>query len=115
MPSHERLRRAFVALHLVLGLGLFILSARAAVGAPADSHVLPLAGLEAVAAILFLLPRTLRLGAGLLMATLAVAIVLHVLRGEWPGALPIYAAAVLFVAVHGSAYRPRVSDPAAAR
>jgi hypothetical protein len=115
MSQHAHLRRAFVACHLTLGLTLLVLSLSAVAGAGrTDRHVLVLGSLEAIGAILFLLPRYTRVGAGLLLATLSAAIAIHAARGQFPGALLVYAAGVAFVAVHGSAYGIRPSTPSAA-
>lgn len=59
-------------------------------------------GFEAVAALLFLAPRTMRLGAVGLLATFAFAFLLHAGRWQFRGDLLVYAAAVGFVAVHGA-------------
>jgi hypothetical protein len=53
---------------------------------------------EVVAGLLFLAPRTLALGSGLLLAVLAFVAILHGAEGEWPpAAFLIYAAAVSVV------------------
>jgi hypothetical protein len=110
MTHPELLRRVFVALHLALGSTLLVGGLMAAVGADRrDPHALVLGSVETLAAVLFLLPRTLRLGAALLLVTLAAAFTIHLLRGEWPGGLVIYAVGVAFVAVHGSGYQRRPS------
>lgn len=57
---------------------------------------------EALGAVAFLMPRTLRLGALLLLITIVPAVVLHAARGEWRPDLLVYAAGVLLVAVHES-------------
>jgi hypothetical protein len=114
-------RRAFIVFHLTLGVVLLILSVmtlRSAIapgaGGP-DHHVAILAGVEALAALLFLLPGTLRVGSAGLLLVFAVAIVFHALRGEFPGPLLIYAAGTAFVMAHGSAWgrQPDASEPAA--
>jgi uncharacterized membrane protein YphA (DoxX/SURF4 family) len=60
---------------------------------------------ETVSALLFLLPRTLRLGAAGLVLSCGVALVVHLSLGQWRGDLVLYIVAVLFVAAHGPAYR----------
>ena len=110
MNPRERLRRAFVCFHIVLGVVLLIGSVQTVLGiGQRDLHALILGSVESLAAILFLIPRTLRLGAVLLLGVLAAAFLIHLHRGEWPGSLLIYAAGVAFVAVHGSAYRSRLA------
>ena len=53
---------------------------------------------EIVAALLFLIPATKRVGGWLLLGVFAVAIALHVLHGEWGfGGLVVYATAVWVV------------------
>ncbi len=104
------LRRAFLAFHLTLGIVVFILSVttlhhalRAADGLRSH-HLAILAGVEALSAILFLIPGTLRIGGVGLLLTFAAAIVVHALRGEFPGPVLIYAAGTVLVIVHGSAW-----------
>jgi uncharacterized membrane protein YphA (DoxX/SURF4 family) len=52
--------------------------------------------------LLFLIPRTLRIGAVGLLVTFAVAFVAHAHQREFRGELLLFAAVVLFVAVHGA-------------
>lgn len=105
MPP-RRLVRAFVAQWWTAGLLLLVWSAQTAQTALAagrghNPHVALLGLVEAAAAVLFLIPRTMRLGAAALLLTLGVALVAHALQGEFRGDLLFYGAAVLFVAVHG--------------
>lgn len=115
MKQHQHLRQAFVGFHLTLGLTLLVQSL-SAVARPgrSDPHVLVLGALEALAAVLFLMPRLMRVGAALLLVSLAAAMAIHATRGQFPGALLVYAAGVIFVAVHGTAYdvRSRVASAA---
>ncbi len=104
------LRRAFLAFHLTLGIVVFILGVttlhhalRGADGTRSH-HLAILAGVEAISAILFLIPGTLRIGGVGLLLTFAAAIVVHTLRGEFPGPVLIYAAGTVLVMVHGSAW-----------
>jgi hypothetical protein len=54
-----------------------------------------LAVVEIVAALLFLIPATARVGGWLLLGVFAIAVALHALHGEWGfGALLVYATAV---------------------
>jgi predicted secreted protein len=101
-----RLLRSFLALWWVVGIGLLALSVRTVAlaferGQVLDPHMALIGGVEAAAAILFLVPRTLRAGAAGLLLTIAIAWLAHA-HGQlvrWD--LAIDAAAVLFVAVHG--------------
>ena len=99
------LRRSFTAFHWVLGLGIFWLSVQTLAWAARNTkhpnpHIIALAGAEAIGALLFLLPVTLRVGAALLLLTIASAAVVHGLMGEWRIDLLIYAAGVWLVATH---------------
>jgi hypothetical protein len=100
--------RQFVVLYVTLGLVVLIQSVETAVAAvrgtipPADQHhALILGTLETIAAVLFLVPRTMRLGADLLLVIFGLAFVLHALRGDPPLTLLVYGAAALFVRTHG--------------
>jgi hypothetical protein len=99
--------RAFFGLWWTAGGVIVFLSARTlwrAASEPGLSHrphVMLLAGVEAIAALLFLIPRTLRLGVTGLLLTFATAFVAHLVQGQFPAELLTYAAAVSFVGVHG--------------
>jgi hypothetical protein len=101
-----------VAFHLVLGGGLLIGSVQTLLealptGGPAHLHLALLAGVEALGAALFLLPRTLRVGAALLLLTIVVAFLAHGVQGHWRWDLAIFAAGTWFVAVHGPGWGER--------
>lgn len=107
MPP-RRLVLAFLALWGTLGLVVFVASVQTCVAAlngtlhgAAPMHVALLAGVEAVAAALFLVPKTVRLGGIGLLITFAVALIAHALAGEFPIILLLYAAGTVFVLVHG--------------
>lgn len=53
-----------------------------------------------MAALLFLIPRSMRIGAYGLLAILGVGFVAHAVRGEHAADLRVYLAAVYFVLVH---------------
>jgi uncharacterized membrane protein YphA (DoxX/SURF4 family) len=99
------LARAFVVLWWTLGLVIFYLSVHTLVqgtnSSPRDLHAIIIGGLEAVAALLFIVPRTTRIGAMGLLAIIALAFAVHVLSGEFRAPFLVYAAGVLFVLVHG--------------
>jgi uncharacterized membrane protein YphA (DoxX/SURF4 family) len=100
------LLRSFLALWMVTGLILLTASAvtvlQAWPGSPhANAHLVLLGGIEVVAALLFVSPRTTRIGAVGLLATIGVAFVVHTARGEFRGDLVVYGVAIVFVMVHG--------------
>ena len=103
---------AMAALQLALGIIVGIESALFAFSASTSRHLANLGfpawtgaviGVsELVAALLFLLPISKRAGGYALLAIFAIAIVLHVLHGEYNvGPLAIYAAAVWAVMADG--------------
>lgn len=105
MPP-QRLMRSFLFLWVATGIALFygsIETARSAFASagPLNPHLVVLASVEAAAAILFLIPRTMRLGAIGLLATIFIAFGVHVVLHEFRGDLLLYGAAVLFICVHG--------------
>ena len=106
MPS-RKLMRAFVLLWWTLGVVLLVGSVQTVQSFWHHSPVVLLGGVEAVAAVLFLVPQTLRLGAAALLLTLAVALLLHLTMHELRWDLLLYASGVYFVAVHGSLSRPQ--------
>lgn len=112
MPSRPLLR-SFLALWLVAALVLLIGSIETVregllAGAHVNPHLVLLGGVEAIAAALFLVPRFMRTAAAALLATIAIAFVAHIaLLGQFRGDLLVYAAVVLFVAVHGPLTTPQ--------
>jgi hypothetical protein len=102
---NDRVRQAFVAFHLTLGLALLWASVHTVLHlGPTDLHARIIGTIEAVGAAAFLIPATLRLGAALLLLSLIGALVVHAAAGEFRPDLLVYAAGVLLVALHGSAY-----------
>ncbi len=101
-------RRAFIAFHLTLGVVVLLeslITVLHAISAGHPSRALALfAGTEVIAALLFLLPATLRAGARALLLIFAAAIAFHGLHGELQATLLVYAAGVVLVMVHGSAF-----------
>ena len=115
MSESERIRRAFLIFHLMLGLALLWGSVHTLLHlGPTDLHARIVGSIEAVGAVLFLIPRTLRLGGGLLVLSIVGAILVHAGMGDWRPDLLVYAAGVVLVIVHGSAYRHVPSVPSAA-
>lgn len=119
MPAAD-VRRAFIVLHSVLGLGLLVATLQTLVHMMRDHggpglHLGFVIAVEAIGAVLFMIPRTLRVGAIALLIVLVGGFAAHLTRGELEVQLLIYAAAVWFVLIHGAAWggRPRASDLAA--
>jgi uncharacterized membrane protein YphA (DoxX/SURF4 family) len=106
VSESERMRRAFLIFHVTLGLALLWSSVHTVLHlGPRDHHARMIGSIEAVGALAFLVPRTLRTGAALLLLSLVGAILVHAGRSEWRPDLLVYAAGVVLVAAHGSAYR----------
>jgi hypothetical protein len=98
--------RAFVVQWWTIGIVLLYLSLKTVHAGLAgagghDTHLVVVGGFEALAAVLFLIPRTLRIGAFGLLMVLALVFLIHVFRLQFRGDILVYAAVVLFVAVHG--------------
>jgi hypothetical protein len=105
MPE-QNTARAFLALWWTLGILLVAYSVQTAwhslaASSGIDVHVAILASAEAIAGLLFLMPKTMRAGGVCLLAVFALALVLHGMKGEFESQLLIYAVAVSFVMVHG--------------
>ena len=103
------LRRSFAAFHITLGIVVLVESLRTVFAVsqghdanPLGSHLAILAGAEAIAAVLFLVPKTLKAASIALLLIFAFAIVVHGIQREL--GLLVYAAGVLFVSVHGSTF-----------
>jgi hypothetical protein len=94
------MHRAIAALRIVLGIVVLVQSVQALLPRGTGLHssllarVLPvLAGVEILGALLMLVPRTARVGAGVLIGVFAAAILLHGLHGDWNvGGLVVYTA-----------------------
>lgn len=116
MPDRS-LGRSFITLHLTLVLVALVQSGEAlhhAIGALAEHrHLVLFGGLQLLAALLFIVPRTLRLGGAVLVVVFAHAALYEAVNGEFPAASLVYVAAALFVTVHGSAWHPRGVEPSA--
>ena len=105
MPSRA-LMRSFLVLWFLTGFVLLVASivtvqGALGAGAHANPHIVLLGAIEAVGALAFMIPRLLRVGAGLLLATIAIAFAVHATLGQWRGDLLMYGAAVAFIAIHG--------------
>lgn len=105
-------RRAFILLHVALGLGLLVGTGQTLLhmitehGGP-GLHLGFVIALEGIGAVLFLIPRTLRVGAIALLIVLLGSFTFNLTRGELEVQLLIAAAAVWFVSVHGAAWSVR--------
>jgi hypothetical protein len=102
-------RRAFILFHAVLGLGLLIMGLQALAHALHEldgrhGHLALVGGLEAIGAVLFLIPATLRWGGAALLVVLLGGFIMHLTRGEWVLEHLTFAAGVWFVMVHGAAW-----------
>lgn len=95
----------FTALWWLTGAVLFILSAMtvwSARGSRHDIHALVVGAIEAVGAVLFLFPSSMRFGSALLLLALGVAFVVHAILGQFRADLLVYAAVVVFVGSNGA-------------
>jgi hypothetical protein len=107
MPPRS-LVRSFLLLYFVTGLVVLLLGVLTAWqalqghGHPQDRiHAVVLGSVEAVAAILFLVPRAVRWGAAGLLGVFAIALAIHALQGSVRWDLLVYAVVVYFVREHG--------------
>jgi uncharacterized membrane protein YphA (DoxX/SURF4 family) len=111
MPPRSLLR-GFLALWMLTGLMLFIgavftlRNVTQPAGHP-NPHIALIGAVEAVAALLFLIPRTMRIGAVGLIVTIGAALAVHTIVGEFRGDLIVYGAVVTFVAIHGALTGPQ--------
>src|SRR5689334_12252117 len=103
------LRRSFVLFHVTLAVVVLIESVMTVVHSLHSqteshlNHILPwFAGIEALAAVMFLIPQTLKIGGAILLLIFLTAIIVHGPADGMP--LIVYAAGIVFVMAHGSAY-----------
>ena len=114
----QNVRRAFIVFHVTLAIVVLVQSVVTlvhAVHSPMEGHigmVLPwFAGLEALAALLLLIPKTLKIGGWLLIVIFLAAIAYHGPLYEAP--LFVYLAGVIFIMIHGAAYQPEEESDSA--
>ena len=105
MPP-QKLMRSFLILWLVTGVVLLVASletVNSALRTPAHAnpHLVVLGAVEALAAALFLIPRSMRVGAIGLLVTIFTAFAVHTALHEFRGDLLLYAATVFFILIHG--------------
>lgn len=105
------LRRTFIAFHLTLGIVVLIQSLGTvlhSIGLDKIQHanivLVVFAAIEALAALLFLLPATMRLAGVTLLLIFGIAIIFHGVHGQFLSTLFVYGAGVAFVMAHGSAF-----------
>ena len=113
MLKNFSMKIAFIIFHLTLGIVVFVESIftvmhalNANNGQLGNHHLALFAGTEALAALLFLFPATLKVGGVSLLVIFAIAIVMHGLHSALP--LLVYAAGIIFVMAHGSAYGKKI-------
>jgi hypothetical protein len=108
-------RRALVLFLATLGVVVFGESVRTAVrasgahGGHGNPHLLVLASVEAVGAVLFLGRPTRRIGGALMLLTFAIAFAFHAAHGEPNWTLLVYAAGVVLVLAENGAPLPSSS------
>jgi|SRR5689334_24410549 len=111
--SSSLLRWSFIAFHLILGLGLLTYSIETLIHALAPenmhshAHYAVIAGVEAIGAVLFLLPRVSRVGAIVLVVVVGLAFVAHGLQGQLRPDLAIYTAGAWLVYAMGGGWPSR--------
>lgn len=110
---NRTLAQVLAAFRVVLGASLLYGSATTAIASAVNAgvnhagriHVLLLASVEALGALLLLLPRTRQAGAVLLLLTIGLAFLLHLVRRELRPDLLVYLVGVVLVAVHDRSTR----------
>jgi hypothetical protein len=112
MPP-QSLMRSFLFLWLVTGVILLVgsletVSSAFRSSAHANPHLVVLGSAEAMAAALFLVPRSMRLGAIGLLGTISTAFAVHTALHEFRGDLLLYAATVSFILIHGPLTREQL-------
>ena len=105
--NHKTIRTAFIGFHFTLAIVVLLQSVWGVQHAlsTANHALLVLAIVEILAAIVFMIPQTVRLGGLVLLSVFAIAFSIHLLHGELDLRLLVYAAGTLFIIVHGSAFQ----------
>lgn len=112
--NHKTIRIAFIGFHFTLAIVVLLQSVWGVKHAlnTANHALLALAIVEALAAIIFLIPQTTRLGGLVLLLVFATAFSVHFLHyGESELGLLVYAAGTLFIIIHGSAFQENRTTP----
>jgi hypothetical protein len=102
---NQSLRRSFVGFHLTLAGVVFVQSLLTAYNAllvepDANWLLFSLASVEAVAALLFVIPVTLMFGGIVLCLVFFVAFTIHAIVGEFELQLLVYGAGTVFILFH---------------
>ena len=113
---HLSENRSIIVFHVTLAVVVFLLSVITANGAlklegAAEPNWLLfiLASTEAIAALLFLIPRTTVIGGYLLIVIFVIAFLLHLTIGEYQLPLLIYATGTYFIISHVKAGEPKLN------
>jgi membrane-associated HD superfamily phosphohydrolase len=119
MPP-QRLMRSFLFLWLVTGVVLLVgsletVNSALRSSAHANPHLVVLGSVEALAAALFLVPRSMRVGAIGLLVTIFTAFAVHTALHEFRGDLLLYAATVSFIVIHGPLTREQLQHTISSR
>ena len=100
----NRSRFISLAFHYTLGIVVFILSIQTVYHSVSREHLehhdillAALAGVEALAALLFLFPKTLKIGGYILVVIFSFALIFHGLQGDFGWPLLVYLTGVLYV------------------
>ena len=92
--------RAATGLYVALGL-IFVVEAvmtlRHALSVHHDGHLALVAATQGIGALLFIWPRTIRIGACILVCLFLISAVVHAVRGEFAAEHLVAAIAVLFI------------------
>lgn len=109
-------RRALVVLHLTLGVVAAIDAAWALLHALEDlgdhAHYAAIAGVQLAAALLFLVPRTVRVGGWILVVIFGIGALVRAWHFDFAGPFFVYAAAALYLTLRGGGWS-RGGDAAA--
>ncbi|MFI5207409.1 MAG: hypothetical protein ACHQU8_07785 [Gemmatimonadales bacterium] len=106
---NQSLSRALTAFRIVLAVCLLYGSVETAVHGAVNMggghgashfHLFLLGSIEAIGALLLLVPRLIQAGAVILVLTIAIALLVHTIRGELRPDLVIYLAGAVLVFVH---------------
>jgi hypothetical protein len=110
--TEANVRQLFIVLYVAFGIILAVEGIMTLTHAVPDRNTLHVAfgAAETMGALLFLWPRTMRLGAMCcLLPAFAAAAMVHIGQGEFPSEHLVYAIATVFATLHGARhFGPRV-------